>query len=197
MPLSQILTVPAPYCPFGISPSKLAYSYGWSSVSTARRRSSGFRDTFRDCPAFQYPAAFQPQVPVEPSRMVLLDYKNQWFRVFFSTFRFGCFLKRRLDAYSDSLSVNAVRPFFHWQGQVPFFVLNIWSMVHSAAGLSSLNRLKRAILSRMSRVNYLVSYFADEFWLQPSYLIAAFSLKGAVSVFIFSNLSIKTPSIAE
>jgi len=36
VPLSQISTVPAPYCPFGISPSKPAYSSGWSSTWTAR-----------------------------------------------------------------------------------------------------------------------------------------------------------------
>ena len=35
MPLSQISTVPAPYWPFGISPSKVAYSSGWSSTWTA------------------------------------------------------------------------------------------------------------------------------------------------------------------
>lgn len=44
MPESQISTVPAPYSPSGISPSKPAYSSGWSSVGWAsafRRGSSG------------------------------------------------------------------------------------------------------------------------------------------------------------
>ena len=36
-PRSQIVTVPAPYCPFGISPSKSAYSREWSSVRIASR----------------------------------------------------------------------------------------------------------------------------------------------------------------
>ncbi len=36
VPESQICTRPAPYSPRGISPSKLAYSSGWSSVRTAR-----------------------------------------------------------------------------------------------------------------------------------------------------------------
>src|SRR5690625_2606029 len=37
VPESQISTVPPPYSPLGISPAKLAYDKGWSSVWTARR----------------------------------------------------------------------------------------------------------------------------------------------------------------
>ena len=40
VPMSQIFTVPAPYCPFGMVPSNSAYSIGWSSVCTARRLTS-------------------------------------------------------------------------------------------------------------------------------------------------------------
>jgi hypothetical protein len=32
VPLSQTSTLPAPYWPFGISPSNVAYSSGWSST---------------------------------------------------------------------------------------------------------------------------------------------------------------------
>jgi hypothetical protein len=42
-PLSHTMTEPPPYSPFGITPSKLAYSRGWSSVRTASRRSPGRR----------------------------------------------------------------------------------------------------------------------------------------------------------
>src|SRR5215831_1245940 len=44
VPLAQIVTLPAPYWPLGISPSKSPYSSGWSSTWTARllrRGSSG------------------------------------------------------------------------------------------------------------------------------------------------------------
>ena len=41
--MSQISIVPAPYSPFGISPSKVMYSSGWSSVWTALRFSLGSR----------------------------------------------------------------------------------------------------------------------------------------------------------
>src|SRR5690242_5973966 len=36
VPSSQIVTVPPPYSPFGISPANLKYSSGWSSTWTAR-----------------------------------------------------------------------------------------------------------------------------------------------------------------
>ena len=36
VPQSQTMTVPPPYCPSGMMPSKSAYSIGWSSTSTAR-----------------------------------------------------------------------------------------------------------------------------------------------------------------
>ena len=36
VPWSQMLTCPAPYSPFGMVPSNVAYSIGWSSVGTAR-----------------------------------------------------------------------------------------------------------------------------------------------------------------
>src|SRR5918999_1934491 len=42
VPLSQTSIVPAPYSPFGISPSNSRYSSGWSSVRTASRFSSGW-----------------------------------------------------------------------------------------------------------------------------------------------------------
>src|SRR5581483_3642247 len=43
-PSSQIMTVPPPYSPTGMTPSKLAYSSGWSSASMASRRRLGSRD---------------------------------------------------------------------------------------------------------------------------------------------------------
>src|SRR5918992_4167139 len=36
VPRSQMVIVPAPYSPRGMSPSNVAYSSGWSSVCTAR-----------------------------------------------------------------------------------------------------------------------------------------------------------------
>ena len=41
VPWSQIMTVPPPYWPSGMMPSKPPYSMGWSSTWTARRRSLG------------------------------------------------------------------------------------------------------------------------------------------------------------
>ena len=43
VPQSQMMTSPAPYSPWGITPSKSKYSIGWSSVRMARRFSSGSR----------------------------------------------------------------------------------------------------------------------------------------------------------
>src|SRR5690606_15228752 len=43
LPASHSITVPPPYSPFGITPSKLPYSIGWSSTSTASRFSPGSR----------------------------------------------------------------------------------------------------------------------------------------------------------
>ena len=43
VPRSHSITVPPPYCPCGIVPSKVAYESGWSSVRTASRFSSGSR----------------------------------------------------------------------------------------------------------------------------------------------------------
>ena len=45
VPLSQISTVPPPYWPFGISPSNLPYSSGWSSTWTASALSPGASGT--------------------------------------------------------------------------------------------------------------------------------------------------------
>ena len=42
-PRSQIITVPPPYSPCGMVPSKVLYSTGWSSTWTARRFSPGSR----------------------------------------------------------------------------------------------------------------------------------------------------------
>jgi hypothetical protein len=41
VPQSQTITSPAPYWPFGMTPSKSKYSIGWSSTWTAIRRSFG------------------------------------------------------------------------------------------------------------------------------------------------------------
>ncbi len=43
VPRSQIMTVPPPYSPSGMVPSKALYSIGWSSTWTARRFSPGSR----------------------------------------------------------------------------------------------------------------------------------------------------------
>jgi hypothetical protein len=40
VPVSHSMTVPPPYCPFGMVPSKPPYSIGWSSTWTARRLSA-------------------------------------------------------------------------------------------------------------------------------------------------------------
>ena len=44
VPASQMRLGPAPYSPFGMTPSKPAYSSGWSSVRAAKRRSAGSAD---------------------------------------------------------------------------------------------------------------------------------------------------------
>ena len=44
VPLSQIMTVPPPYSPAGMIPSKLAYSIGWSSTCVAKRFTDGSSD---------------------------------------------------------------------------------------------------------------------------------------------------------
>src|SRR5262245_32339775 len=41
VPRSHSITVPPPYCPFGIVPSNAPYSMGWSSTSTASRFLAG------------------------------------------------------------------------------------------------------------------------------------------------------------
>src|SRR5438552_9738233 len=44
VPMSQTMTVPPPYSPSGITPSKRAYPRGWSSTAIARRLSAGLSD---------------------------------------------------------------------------------------------------------------------------------------------------------
>src|SRR5438552_1133460 len=44
LPMSQTMTVPPPYSPSGITPSKRAYPRGWSSTAIARRLSAGLSD---------------------------------------------------------------------------------------------------------------------------------------------------------
>src|SRR6266850_116078 len=73
-PLSQIITVPAPYWPSGITPSKSADSSGWSSVLTASHFSAGFMDaplgTAQDT---RMALDLQPDVIVEATGAVLLN----------------------------------------------------------------------------------------------------------------------------
>ena len=76
VPRSQISTVPAPYSPAGIMPSKSAYSSGWSSTCTARWRSPRpQRDALRHRPARERAVALEPEVVVETPRGVPLDHE--------------------------------------------------------------------------------------------------------------------------
>ena len=66
----------APYSPAGITPSKSAYSSGWSSTCTARWRSPlPQRDALRHRPARQRTVALEPEVVVEAPRGVPLDHE--------------------------------------------------------------------------------------------------------------------------
>ena len=74
MPESQISTVPAPYWPFGISPSKLAVVERvvldvHGQVALARLE----RDALRHGPARERAVALEAEVVVEPPRVVALD----------------------------------------------------------------------------------------------------------------------------
>ena len=73
-PQSQTMTSPAPYCRFGITPSKSKYSSGWSSTWTAHaphRRVQ--RWSLRHGPAREHAAHLQVEVPVQAGRTLPLD----------------------------------------------------------------------------------------------------------------------------
>ena len=68
------MTLPPPYSPLGIEPSKVAYSSGWSSVCTARWLTDvRLRQVLRHRPRHQHAVALEPEVVVQPAGVVLLD----------------------------------------------------------------------------------------------------------------------------
>ena len=74
VPRSQISTLPAPYSPWGISPSKRPYASGWSSTSTASRLLRGSRGgSLRDGPAAQRIPDLKAEVEMPRACMVQLN----------------------------------------------------------------------------------------------------------------------------
>ena len=71
-----MVTVPPPYSPLGMVPSKVAYSIGWSSVCTARWFlpvvAGGPLGTAQDD---QHAVVLQPEVVVQAACVVLLDHE--------------------------------------------------------------------------------------------------------------------------
>ena len=74
VPRSQIITVPPPYSPFGMVPSNVLYSIGWSSTCTASRFSPGHQArAARHRPALHHAVELEPEIVMQARRRVLLD----------------------------------------------------------------------------------------------------------------------------
>ena len=74
VPQSQTMTSPAPYWPFGMTPSKSKYSIGWSSTWTAIRRIVGSRVGPLGTAQLDEDAVdLEAEVVVEAGRAVALD----------------------------------------------------------------------------------------------------------------------------
>ncbi len=74
LPVSQSITVPPPYSPLGMVPSKSPYSMGWSSTCTASRRTLGSRlGPLGTAQLTRTPSSSSRRSCVQAARGVLLD----------------------------------------------------------------------------------------------------------------------------